>query len=94
MSNREQQILDKLDTVLDQQEKLMSTISDLTAAVTRNTTDVQALVTAVQAAIANPNTTIDPTDQAALDAAVQQLGTSDTAAEGAEPATPPAAPTA
>ena len=92
MSNREQQILDKLDTVLDQQEKLMSTISDLTAAVTRNTTDVQALVTAVQAAIANPNTNIDPTDQAALDAAVTQLGTSDTAAEGAEPA--PATPTA
>lgn len=75
------------------QEAVMSTLADLTAAVTKNSTDVQALIAAVKAAQANPVTVLDPADQTALDAAVAQLGTDDTAVEAETAAeTPPVTP--
>lgn len=60
----------------------MSTLADLTAAVAKNSTDVQALITAVKAI---PAGTLDAADQAALDAAVTTLGADDAAAEAAAP---------
>jgi len=58
----------------------VSSISDLTAAVTslntelsNFTVDVTALITAVQNALSNEGTVLDPADQAALDSAVTTL---------------------
>ena len=58
----------------------VSSISDLTAAVTslntelsNFTVDVTALITAVQNALSNEGTVLDPADQAALNSAVTAL---------------------
>jgi outer membrane murein-binding lipoprotein Lpp len=88
MNDRRREDLDRKQF----QELVMSTIADLTTAVTQLSTDVQALITAVQAAQANPNTTLDPTDQAALNAAVTQLGADDTSVAAETAAETPTAP--
>lgn len=60
----------------------MASLADLTAAVAKNTADVNALIAVVKAI---PAGTLDAADQAALDAAVAQLGTDDADAEAATP---------
>jgi putative exporter of polyketide antibiotics len=69
------------------EETVLSTLADLTAAVEKNSADVQALIAAVKAI---PAGTLSAADQAAVDGAVAQLGTTDAAAEAA--VTPPVVP--